>query len=457
LNKSQKPHPVAPWLNGSLLEDFSPSDAHERVCLEKIVLLCTKSAMLSATKNTFGWCGRMFIDDRPPLLRYLSAIGAVAVAFAVAAVIPTRADPSHFSLFFLAVMLSSWYGGLGAGLTATLLSALVLDYFFLSTLYSIDFDWRAFLRLGVFTAVAVTTSYLTTARKRAELALRQAHDELDQRVRERTAELAQTNDSLRAEILERTRAEKELLRLQIEMGRVERLATLGRMAGTIAHDLGTPLNSVLGYTQLLAQEDLPERARRRVTIVETQIHRMGEIIQRYLAHTRGSLTRNAVSINDLIRDTLTLLQPIFQQRGVKVSSTLAQRLPFVLADGNSIQRVLINLLDNAIDACGDVGTIQVVTRECPPSASRGAGITIEIADSGAGIPAEMLPKIFDLFVTTKPPGKGTGLGLVICQEIIKAHGGVIHIASEMGAGTTVNIYLPIEVRSMAPPVAEEKT
>jgi C4-dicarboxylate-specific signal transduction histidine kinase len=418
--------------------------------------MMTATLFSTSGEYTFSrWCGRMFIDDRPPLLRYTIAIGAVAVALSIASAIPSRADPSHFSLFFVAVMLSSWYGGLGAGLVATILSAASLDYFFLTPHHSIHLDWRTFLRLGVFTAIAVATSYLTTARKRAEGALREAHDELDQRVRQRTAELAQTNDTLRAEIVERRRAEKELLRLQLEMGRVERLATLGRMAGTIAHDLGTPLNSVLGYTQLLCQEDLSERARRRLAIIETQIHRMGEIIERYLTHTRGSPSRNKVNINDLIRDTLTLLQPIFQQRGVEVTSILPDTMPIVHGDGNSIQRVLINLLDNAVDACSKNGVVKIGTMQCPASATRAAGVTIEISDNGSGIPVEMLPKIFDLFVTTKPPGKGTGLGLVICQEIIKAHGGVINIASQVGQGTAVSIYLPSDARPVAPPITEE--
>jgi two-component system, NtrC family, sensor kinase len=345
---------------------------------------------------------------------------------------------------------------LGAGLITTVLSAVSIDYFFLSPHHSIHLDWRTFLRLGVFTSIAAVTSYLTTARKRAEGALREAHDQLEQRVRQRTAELAQTNDTLRAEIVERRRAEKELLRLQLEMGRVERLATLGRMSGTIAHDLGTPLNSVLGYTQLLSQENLSERARRRLAIVETQIHRMSEIIERYLVHTRGSPARNKVNVNDLVRDTLTLLQPIFQQRGVEVSARLAEILPIVHGDSNSIQRVLINLLDNAVDACSKKGAVEIGTRECPVSATRAAGVMIDIADSGSGIPVEMLPKIFDLFVTTKPPGKGTGLGLVICQEIIKAHGGVINIASEVGKGTTVNIYLPSDARPAVSLITEEK-
>jgi C4-dicarboxylate-specific signal transduction histidine kinase len=414
-------------------------------------------SLLSTTApNAFSnWCDRMFVKDRPPLVRYTIAILAAAAALGLASLIPSRADPSHFSLFFVAVMLSSWYGGLGAGLVTTVLSALSIEYFFMSPHHSIEVDWRAFLRLGVFTAIAVLTSYLTTARKHAEQALRDAHDELDQRVRDRTAELAQANNTLRAEIVERKRAEQELLRLQLEMGRVERLATLGRMAGTIAHDLGTPLNSVLGYTQLLVQEDLPERARRRLTIIEAQINRMGEIIQRYLSHTRGSPLRNKVSINDLVRDTLLVLQPVFQQRGVEVTSMLAETLPIVHGDGNSIQRVLINLLDNALDACSKKGSVKIGTMACPVSANRAAGVAIEIADSGAGIPVEMLPKIFDLFVTTKPPGKGTGLGLVICQEIIKAHGGVINITSQVGQSTTVTIYLPSDARPMAP-LAEER-
>jgi len=400
----------------------------------------------------------MFIEDRPPWVRYTIAILAAAVALGLASAIPSSADPSHFSLFFVAVMLGSWYGGLGAGLVTMVLSALSIEYFFIAPHHSIiHVDWRAFLRLGVFTSIAVLTSYLTTARKHAEKALRDAHDELDQRVRDRTVELAQANTTLRAEIVERKRAEQELLRLQLEMGRVERLATLGRMAGTIAHDLGTPLNSVLGYTQLLVQEDLPERARRRLTIIEAQINRMGEIIQRYLSHTRGSPLRNKVSINDLVHDTLLLLQPVFQERGVEVTSMLAETSPIVYGDGDSIQRVLINLLDNALDACSKKGSVKIGTMVCPVSANRPAGIAIEIADSGAGIPVEMLPKIFDLFVTTKPPGKGTGLGLVICQEIIKAHGGVINIASQVGQGTTVTIYLPSDARPMASLAEERET
>jgi C4-dicarboxylate-specific signal transduction histidine kinase len=399
---------------------------------------------------------QMLVEDRPLLARYAISVASVAIAQSLASLLPARADPSHFTLFFVAVMVSAWYGGLGTGLVATILSALSLDYFFISPIHSITLDWAAVLRLSVFMVVAAVTSYLTTARKRAEEALRKAHAELEERVQERTAELSHANESLREEIAERKRAENELWRLQLEMGRVERLATLGKMTGTIAHELGTPLNSVLGYTQLLARENLSERARRRLAIIETQIHRMGDIIQHYLSHSRGTAPKMQIDVNDLVRETLLLLQPIFQQHGMEITTALAESPPPLIGDGVSLQRALINLLDNAVDASSGKGRLKISTRVSPTPAGKAPGITIEIADNGVGIPPEILPKIFDLFVTTKPPGKGTGLGLVICQEIIKAHGGTIKISSQVRQGTTVQIFLPTDSKSGESSITEER-
>jgi signal transduction histidine kinase len=386
-------------------------------------------------------------DNRSPLLRYVVSVITVAAALGLNLLSWPLVRGTPSSLFFAAVMVSAWYGGLGPGILATVLSALSLDYFFIAPVYSLEFDLSAILRLSVFLAVALLTSYLTAARKRAEEALRSAHGELEKRVEERTAELAQANESLRAEIVERKRAEKELWRLQREMGRVERLAALGRITGTIAHELGTPLNSVLGYTQLLAQEELSEGARRRLNIIETQVQRMGEIIQHYLSRTHDSPRKNQIHINELVGETLILLNPIFQQHGVHVTTTLGDSLPPLWGDEASLQRALINVLDNAVDATREGGLLTIATRTCKSSEGNGAGIVVEITDTGAGIPPELLPKIFDLFVTTKPSGKGTGLGLVVCQEIVKAHGGTIEIESQVGQGTSVQIFLPIDERS----------
>jgi len=127
---------------------------------------------------------------------------------------------------------------------------------------------------------------------------------------------------------------------------------------------------------------------------------------------------------------------------VRVSMVLANSLPAIYGDGNSIQRVLINLLDNAADACEKGGSVEITSLESAGSGDKGQGVVIKLTDTGAGIPPEMLPKIFELFVTTKAPDKGTGLGLVICQEIVKAHGGAISVESQVGQGTTVTVFLP---------------
>ena len=134
---------------------------------------------------------------------------------------------------------------------------------------------------------------------------------------------------------------------------------------------------------------------------------------------------------------------------------LAHSLPQICGDEVSLQRVLINLLDNAVDACENGGLLNISTASSPMTAGKEAGVSIEVADNGVGIPAELLPKIFDLFVTTKPPGEGTGLGLVICQEIIKAHGGTINMKSQPGEGTMVGIYLPASIEPQAQMMTEE--
>jgi signal transduction histidine kinase len=384
----------------------------------------------------------MFFDDRPLVLRCAVPVLAVAAASLFASLLPVRLDPSHFTLYFLAVMLSSWYSGFIGGVIATIASALVLDYYFVSPTHAIELDWHAFVRVAVFLVVAMITNILTSARRRAEAGLLQARAELEDRVRDRTAELASANVVLRQEIAERQRIEKELLRLQHDIGQVERLATLGKLTATFAHDLGTPLNSVLGYAQLLAQDELPERSRRRLSIIETQIHRMVDIIQSYLAHSRGTPAQKEINVNELISDTLLLLQPVFDQHHVRVSTELDATAPIIYGDSNSIQRVLINLLDNAVDACSNRGNITITSSAASAAGRRGKGVMIELADTGVGIAPEILPNVFDLFVTTKEPGKGSGLGLVICQEILKAHGGTINIASKTGSGTTVTLLFP---------------
>jgi two-component system sporulation sensor kinase A len=237
----------------------------------------------------------------------------------------------------------------------------------------------------------------------------------------------------------------ERVRLQEQLIARERLAALGRITGAIAHELGTPLNSVLGYTQLLANADISEEARRRLKIIESQVQRMAEIIKHYLSRTRGAPhTYRPINLNELVLETLVQLEIRFQQSHVHVMTNLAESLPVLNADAAALQRVLINLLNNALDAMETGGTIIVTTTLAEPPENLQRGIVVEVTDTGAGIPAELLPKVFNLFVTTKSEARGTGLGLAICQEIIKAHGGSIQMSSQVGEGTCVRIFLPTE-------------
>lgn len=382
-------------------------------------------------------------EHRAPLLCYGVAVAVVALALVLTLLLRRLLDPDVFSLFFAAVMVSAWYGGLGPGLLATALAALVIDAFLLYPVDQFTLNFHSLVRLIVFMVVALLISSLTAARKRAEDALRKAHDELEMRVQERTAELAQAN--------------QELWRLQREMGRVEPLAALGRITGTIAHELGTPLNSVLGYSQLLAQEGLSEGARESLKIIETQVQRMTDIIHHYLSHTRGAVRKySQVDINELIRETLVLLEPFFHQQRVQANMVLARALPVLSADEASLQRVFINLFNNAVDAMENGGTLTITTCAATPPDIAKRGMTVEVRDTGVGIPAELLPSIFDLFVTTKASGKGTGLGLAVCQEIVKAHGGTIEISSQVGEGTCIRIFLPTEDRNRRAALTEGK-
>ncbi|MGE5304307.1 MAG: sensor histidine kinase [Alphaproteobacteria bacterium] len=407
------------------------------------------------------------------VLRYGLAAGTVALATLLTKLLEPFIAPSIYPLFIAAIVISAWYGGLGPALLATVFSTVALDYFFIvspadTLIPSVVYP----LRLAAFGLVAIVISALTGGLQRAQEELRNEHAALEIRVQERTRELGETNQALRTEIAERKRTEQrlaqttrelaeqnsELLRLQREMARVEPLAALGRITGTIAHELGTPLNSVLGYCQLVEQEELSGSTRRRLKIIEGEVQRMVDIIQLYLSRARGARPDySQVNVNGLVRETTALLEPIFQQRGLSIKLALQDTAPQIEGDAASLQRLLINLLNNAVDATASGGRVIVTTRTRRASDAEALGVTIEVTDNGQGIPPEILPKIFDLFVTNKAPGKGTGLGLAICQEIAKAHGGNLEITSRVGEGTCARIFLPAVARGGASGAVETQS
>jgi signal transduction histidine kinase len=213
---------------------------------------------------------------------------------------------------------------------------------------------------------------------------------------------------------------------------------------------------VLGHSQFLGEEELTEGGRRRLKTIQEQIKRMVNIVQYYLSHTRGSQPeRSQINVNELVLETLVLLKPDFEQYDLEVNTTLAEPLAPLPANRGSLQRVLINLFNNAVDALKEGGTVTITTRAAAGSSETSKeGIMIEVTDTGSGIPPEILPKVFDLFLTTKESGKGTGMGLAVCQEIVRSHRGTIQITSKLGEGTRVRVFLPTDDTVAQPASAE---
>ena len=232
--------------------------------------------------------------------------------------------------------------------------------------------------------------------------------------------------------------------LREELSQQERLAVAGQLTATFAHEVGTPLNLVNSHLQLLeGQEDLTEKTKDRLGVIHSQIQRVGEIVRRLLDMTRRpQLKQEAVSLNDLVNGLQQLWLPTLTAHGVDFDVDSPKDV-VVSADRKQMEQLFINLVNNAVDAMPEGGHIHLRVRPA------GEGWSVELQDSGLGIPADVLPKVFKPMFTTKPEGKGTGLGLSICREIIRTHGGEIRIESEVGQGTTVIFSLPGLARAAA--------
>lgn len=235
---------------------------------------------------------------------------------------------------------------------------------------------------------------------------------------------------------------RDLKQAREESIRSEKMASVGLLAAGTAHEIGTPLASVMGYAEILSQEleSNPVQADylRRIQESCGQIDR---ILRGLLEYARPKQqTCEPVDLARLTAQTIELLghQGLF--KGVSVSMQAEQKLPLVQIDPHQLQQVLINLLINANDAMAGSGTLRILVRE----AAHGNGQRLDVCDSGAGIAPEHIPRLFDPFFTTKPPGKGTGLGLAISARIIEGFGGKITVTSSPGKGSCFTLHLPLQ-------------
>jgi len=221
----------------------------------------------------------------------------------------------------------------------------------------------------------------------------------------------------------------------------DRLASLGELAAGTAHEFNNPLTSVIGFTQLLLQRDIPDDIREDLKVINSEAQRAANVARNLLAFgAKHAPAKQLDQVNCIIEDVLELRAYEHKVKNIDVVKHLGADLPKIMADYFQLQQVFMNIIINAeyfmIEAHRG-GTLTITSEK------QGDAVRISIADDGPGIPQENLNRIFDPFFTTKEAGKGTGLGLSICHSIVSEHGGEIYVRSQLGKGATMFVELPV--------------
>jgi signal transduction histidine kinase len=268
--------------------------------------------------------------------------------------------------------------------------------------------------------------------------------------------MAENLQAAHGEIMAGTQARLDLEKQVLQS---QKLATVGRLASEVAHEIGTPLNIISGRAEMLQkgllslQGLVPE-----VGTILRQIERISGIIRQLLEYTRPrSPAIRPVAARAIFTRTAELLEPMARQRQVGVQVQVPEGLPLLFADPDQLQQVLLNLVTNALDATPQGGQLKLaageegqgpaaVAADARPSVSRGQPkepyLSLVVSDTGCGMPRPRLEQIFEPFFSTKGRAGGTGLGMPIVEDIVRAHGGAIEVRSAEGAGTTVILRWP---------------
>jgi nitrogen fixation negative regulator NifL len=245
------------------------------------------------------------------------------------------------------------------------------------------------------------------------------------------------------DVTERRRIEDELARQRAARVQSEKLADMGTLLAGVAHELNNPLTVVTGYSSILRQTLGEGPSRERIDRIATAAERCVRIVRNFLALARQHpLERQLVRLNQIVQEAVELLAYPLRVDNVEVRLDLADDLPKLWADPHQLHQVIVNLITNAHHAMhGSTSDRRLTIRTRFRAAD--ARVAVEVADTGSGIPPEVLARIFEPFFTTKPVGQGTGLGLPLCQGIVEGHGGTLRVESKVGEGTVMIIDLPV--------------
>ena len=302
-----------------------------------------------------------------------------------------------------------------------------------------------------------------------EKELEEARNQLEMRVKLRTAELEEANEHLRVEIEERKWAQQERLRLESELLRGEKMELLGRLAGGVAHDLNNVLSGIVSYPDLLLHKLAPDSDMRGpLQNIRRAGTRAALIVQDLLTLARRGITaREQVQLNDIINAHLQSPEFINLQKnfpGVTIETRLSPELQNLSGSPVHLEKAVMNLLVNSFEAIENKGSILLATEnkyvDTPikgyDTTVPGNYVVLTITDSGIGIPEDKLSRIFEPFYTSKTMGRsGTGLGMTVVWGTVKDHGGYLDVKSSLENGTTITVFLPADEAYQDQPPAEK--
>ena len=287
-----------------------------------------------------------------------------------------------------------------------------------------------------------------TEAREAHAALRALNETLERRVEERTADLQSALERLQREVNDRQRAE-ELLR------QAQKMEAVGQLTGGIAHDFNNLLTPIMGGLEIIAGRLEDERMKRIAGNALEAARRGAKLTGQLLAFSRiQRISMAPVAVNDVIDNMRDMLRHTIGA-DVAIETALAAEVSHALCDANQLENAVLNLAINARDAMPDGGTLTISTSHVEvgsaPDLDGGAYVRVSVCDTGEGMPADVLQRAVEPFFSTKPVGKGTGLGLAQVYGIAHQSGGTLRIESEVGRGTTVHILLPTAVAEAPDP------
>jgi len=266
---------------------------------------------------------------------------------------------------------------------------------------------------------------------------------MSRQIQEAHDEINAWNRTLEERVEQKTR---ELSGAQEEMLRVERMASIGKLAAVVAHEINNPLAGILTYAKLLkkrlSKEPQPNAENiGMLDLMESESRRCGEIVKNLMTFARPtSMNMEPSNLNGVIDRCVRLVQHQLTLKNIELHLELDKELPPVRCDPGQIEQVILALVMNAIDALPNGGNLSLASRK----SAKSEAVQVEVRDDGVGMPRDVLAKMFEPFFTTKEHGRGLGLGLAISRNIVDRHGGRIEVASEPGRGTTFTITLPLQ-------------